>query len=207
MLGREDALLEEARFARLLRQANDAEVADVRKIGDGDDYEVALSRSSAAQVAHRGRSAAPAEAATTAAAPDTPAGNGAVTPAAEPAATARLSGMRFRRGSRSPTRPASMPLVGVVSFESDTPAPAEAEAEAGASTAAEAAPSEAEAKSTPVAKATRKKAASKPRARKKATKTAKAASTDAAAKTDKTEAPAAKPAAKRPRRPRKKAAE
>src|SRR5690606_914108 len=40
MLGREDALLEEARFARLLRQANDAEVADVRKIGDGDEYEV-----------------------------------------------------------------------------------------------------------------------------------------------------------------------
>ena len=37
--GREDALLDAARFQRLLRQANDAEVADVRKVGD-DEYEV-----------------------------------------------------------------------------------------------------------------------------------------------------------------------
>ena len=38
-------LLDAARFQRLLRQANDAEVADVRKVGD-DDYEIALQRSS-----------------------------------------------------------------------------------------------------------------------------------------------------------------
>ncbi|MGZ8392081.1 MAG: NYN domain-containing protein, partial [Gemmatimonadales bacterium] len=45
MNGREDPLLDAARFQRLLRQANDAEVADVRKVGD-DDYEIALQRSS-----------------------------------------------------------------------------------------------------------------------------------------------------------------
>ena len=39
MHGREDALLDAGRFPRLLRQANDAEVADVRKVGD-DDYEI-----------------------------------------------------------------------------------------------------------------------------------------------------------------------
>ena len=205
MLGREDALLEAARFARLLRQANDAEVADVRKIGDGDEYEVALSRSSAAQVAHRGRSAAPAEAASAVAAPDSaPAGNGVATPAAEPAAAARLSGMRFRRGSRAPSRPASMPLVGVVSFESDTATPAEPVAEARAATAIDASPSESEAPAKPAAKSTRKKAASKPRARKSTAKADKADKADKAVKADGT---AAKPAAKRPRRPRKKAAE
>ena len=43
MHGREDPLLDAARFPRLLRQANDAEVADVRKVGD-DDYEIRAQR-------------------------------------------------------------------------------------------------------------------------------------------------------------------
>ena len=43
MHGREDPLLDSARFPRLLRQANDAEVADVRKVGD-DDYEISAQR-------------------------------------------------------------------------------------------------------------------------------------------------------------------
>ena len=204
MLGREDALLEEARFSRLLRQANDAEVADVRKIGDGDEYEVALSRSSAAQVAHRGRAAASAEAAQPAGPPDSaPAGNGATTPPAEPAASARLSGMRFRRGSRAPTRPASMPLIGMVSIESDAAAPAEPES----APAADATPAESETKAKPATKSSRKKAAARPRAR-KSTAGAKAAGTAKADGADKTEPSAAKPAAKRPRtRTRKKAAE
>ena len=42
MHGRDDALLEAGRFPRLLRQANDAEIADVRKIGE-DDYEITAS--------------------------------------------------------------------------------------------------------------------------------------------------------------------
>ncbi|HEY9014710.1 MAG TPA: NYN domain-containing protein, partial [Gemmatimonadales bacterium] len=43
MHGREDPLLDAGRFPRLLRQANDAEVADVRKVGD-DDYEISAQR-------------------------------------------------------------------------------------------------------------------------------------------------------------------
>ena len=39
--GKDDAMLTAEKFARLLRQANDAEVADVRKIGE-DEYEVSL---------------------------------------------------------------------------------------------------------------------------------------------------------------------
>ncbi len=46
MHGREDPLLDTARFPRLLRQANDAEVADVRKVGD-DDYEISAQRQAA----------------------------------------------------------------------------------------------------------------------------------------------------------------
>ena len=50
MHGREDALLEPGRFTRLLRQANDAEVADVRKVGD-DDYEITPHRNAAVAAA------------------------------------------------------------------------------------------------------------------------------------------------------------
>jgi len=39
--GKDDAMLTTDKFARLLRQANDAEVADVRKIGE-DEFEVSL---------------------------------------------------------------------------------------------------------------------------------------------------------------------
>jgi uncharacterized protein (TIGR00288 family) len=44
LLGREDPLLDASRFGRLLRQANDAEVADVRKTGE-DRFEVSPHRS------------------------------------------------------------------------------------------------------------------------------------------------------------------
>jgi hypothetical protein len=108
MHGREDALLDAARFPRLLRQANDAEVADVRKVGD-DDYEIS------------------AQAGTTRAAPPAP-------PAEElqPAPTPNASqdagalgqrdngqrfGVRFRRGSRAPSRGGEIPLIGVVRIE------------------------------------------------------------------------------------------
>ena len=202
MLGREDELLDEARFPRLLRQANDAEVADVRKIGEGDEYEVTLSRSSAAQVAHRGRTAPSTEEAT--AIESAPAANGAAAPASEPAAAARLSGVRFRRGSRAPSRPSSLPLVGVVSMETDTPGAAEAaagEGEADKTDRADKAD-----KADKAAKADRagkgaKTVRSRARKSSKAKSVAKPAA-EAAAE------PAAKPAAKRTRtRARKKAAE
>jgi uncharacterized protein (TIGR00288 family) len=110
MHGREDPLLDAARFPRLLRQANDAEVADVRKVGD-DDYEIAAQRGAARP--------------TPLAAP--PADEPASSPSAESAppdhaaAPARDNGqrlgVRFRRGSRAPMRPGEIPLIGVVKVE------------------------------------------------------------------------------------------
>jgi uncharacterized protein (TIGR00288 family) len=113
MHGREDPLLEAGRFPRLLRQANDAEVAEVRKVGD-DDYEISAQRAPA-------RSGLP---------PATPPEE--VTPAptvAEGVTEAGLApgrengqrlGLRFRRGSRGPTRAGEIPLVGVVRIEPPT---------------------------------------------------------------------------------------
>ena len=58
MHGREEPLLDAGRFPRLLRQANDAEVADVRKVGD-DDYEIALQRQPTRAALPPAREAAP----------------------------------------------------------------------------------------------------------------------------------------------------
>ncbi len=112
MNGREDPLLDAARFPRLLRQANDAEVADVRKVGD-DDYEIALQRQPSRpmlQLPSAPREE-PREAAT------------GGEPPPEPAAPVNREngqrlGLRFRRGSRGPTRAADIPLIGLVSIES-----------------------------------------------------------------------------------------
>jgi len=115
--GREDALLDTGRFTRLLRQANDAEVADVRKVGD-DDYEVSPHRTtSVPAIAAPGGSGAPA-----ALAPGAPTEEPAATVAdAAPDAAARDNGqrlgVRFRRGSRGPIRPGEIPLIGVVQIE------------------------------------------------------------------------------------------
>jgi uncharacterized protein (TIGR00288 family) len=115
--GREDPLLDPARFPRLLRQANDAEIADVRKLGE-DDYEI-LDR--------RGGGAAPqAPAASTAAGPGAEPGEGAATAenVAEVSPGARENGqrfgVRFRRGSRGGLRTGEIPLIGVVQVDSPT---------------------------------------------------------------------------------------
>jgi len=120
--GREDPLLDASRFARLLRQANDAEVADVRKTGD-ESYDISPHRiQAAAQRAHDALGGPPTRA--TEAEAEAPR---AVTPAeakaeaqAETAAdrVRRLAAVRFRRGSRSTTRSISdIPLVGAVRME------------------------------------------------------------------------------------------
>lgn len=121
--GREDPLLDAAKFHRLLRQANDADVADVRKVGD-DDYEVSPHRTSAAsQPPAPPRE--PAAAATTGA--DRPvAGDGAEAATRD---NGQRFGVRFRRGSRSPVRPGEIPLIGVVQIETPEPAVATAVAE------------------------------------------------------------------------------
>ena len=117
--GREDPLLEPTRFPRLLRQANDAEVADVKKTGE-DQYDVALTRSGRASLGANGGASANGS-------PDTAkAGSangsardsvsaGAAPPEADPL-TARAAGIRFRRGSRSPSRPPAVPMIGLVDF-------------------------------------------------------------------------------------------
>ncbi len=123
MHGREDPLLDAGRFPRLLRQANDAEVADVRKVGD-DDYEIS---------AQRGGGFKPAP-------PPAPVSEEPTQPqepterAAEPAGPGRENGqrlgLRFRRGSRGPSRAGEVPLIGVVQFDTETEAGAPAQPDA-----------------------------------------------------------------------------
>ena len=110
MHGREDPLLDAARFPRLLRQANDAEVADVRKVGD-DDYEIAAQKG----VARPTPLAAPIadEPPSSPSAESTPPDN-APAPARD---NGQRFGVRFRRGSRSPMRTGEIPLIGVVKAE------------------------------------------------------------------------------------------
>jgi hypothetical protein len=111
MHGREDPLLDPGRFPRLLRQANDAEVADVRKVGD-DDYEIAAQRGSSRPAMPPSPPPAeePSSAATTgAAAAENTGGTGRD--------NGQRLGVRFRRGSRAPMRTGEIPLIGVVKIE------------------------------------------------------------------------------------------
>jgi hypothetical protein len=113
LLGREDPLLDPARFARFLRQANDAEIADVRKLAD-DSFEVSPHKTDLSLL--RAVAARPAEVVHAA-------GNGSApesAPAAEPAPRGPAA-LRFRRGSRAPIRPLELPLVGVVRVDDDLP--------------------------------------------------------------------------------------
>ncbi len=207
MYGKEDALLDTARFGRLLRQANDAEVADVRQVGD-DEFEVAAHRrDERARTASRQSSPpnALAPAAESAAAPDATApsaANGKTAPAPEPEpATAsrdagqQRMGLRFRRGSRGPSRLGDVPLVGMVRSETQSAA---ADGAAGAPT-----PMPAEA-----AALAKTPAAAKPKRKTRAPAKAARAAEPAADDTPRgDEAPAAESKAKAPRRrPRAKAA-
>jgi hypothetical protein len=170
MLGKEDELLDPERFPRLLRQANDAEIADVRSAGE-NEYEISL---------HRRPSYRTAETASPAASE----GNGAAAPepAPEPAPSSTRRGVRFRRGSRAPSRPVDVPLVGVVSMTGKTveaveeDKPVEAGKTGKASKAAgtrHAAPKAKKAAKT--TKATKSAKASKPRTRSRKAATTKAA--------------------------------
>jgi uncharacterized protein (TIGR00288 family) len=112
MYGREDPLLDASRFPRLLRQANDAEVADVRKLGD-DEYEISPHHAAVSALPPSSTSApiGTEETAEHAAA--------APPPAEVPGSrdNGQRLGLRFRRGSRGPTRPGEVPLVGVVQID------------------------------------------------------------------------------------------
>jgi hypothetical protein len=187
MYGREDPLLDTGRFPRLLRQANDAEVADVRKVGD-DEYEIsphhtalpALPPSPASSPTDREEVAEPPAAAAT---PAEVSGGGGGGGGGGRDNGQRL-GLRFRRGSRGAVRPGEIPLVGVVEIEPPQP---------------EVVPSE-EATETAAAPGRPKRPRSRRAPRKKAT-AGVASGADASASAE----PEAAPAPKRPRgRTRKK---
>lgn len=106
--GRLDPLLQPERFPRLLRQVHDAEVADVRKVGE-DEFEIA------------GRGMEPAVSAAIAsgrAVEQTAAvGSSQAAPAGEAAAV--RGGIRFRRGSKLPTGRPDIAMVGVVNLDEE----------------------------------------------------------------------------------------
>jgi uncharacterized protein (TIGR00288 family) len=120
--GRDDALLDATRFPRLLRQANDAEIADVRQVGE-DDYEISLHRTAAlvspsTPAASRTESPAPVESSTPATAGEpSNVGAEAATVAGGGRDNGSRFGVRFRRGSRGSSRPGEIPLIGVVQIE------------------------------------------------------------------------------------------
>jgi uncharacterized protein (TIGR00288 family) len=108
--GREDPILQPEQFPRFLRQAHDAEAADVRKLGE-DEFEIVARRTEATRAA----------AARPAPRPPEPAEAGTPQPPVEtPQAAAMRGGMRFRRGSRAGTAPPSIPMVGVVTLHDET---------------------------------------------------------------------------------------
>ena len=118
LAGKEDPLLDLPRFERFLRQAHDAEAAEVRKVGDGA-FDIAPFGSVGGPPARLERP------------PQQPSrivesAPVAVSPAAEPAPAARAQALRFRRGSKTGLRPADVPLVGVVAMEVEEAAAAPA---------------------------------------------------------------------------------
>jgi uncharacterized protein (TIGR00288 family) len=177
MHGREDPLLDITRFPRLLRQANDAEVADVRKVGD-DDYEISAQRPLS-------RTGAPGGASGTEEILVTPPESVVEASGSAGRENGQPLGLRFRRGSRAPTRAGDIPLIGMVQLETpSTPVePATAEA--------------AIVESTPVTA----EPAKRPRSR-RAPRKAVPSEPEPAGAAGETTAEAAPP--RRPRRPRKK---
>jgi uncharacterized protein (TIGR00288 family) len=177
--GREDSLLDAARFQRFLRQANDAEVADVRKVGD-NDYEISPHRTSGALP----QPMSTREVAVTEEAPrvePAAASEGGDAPGRD---NGQRLGVRFRRGSRARVRPGEVPLIGVVQIEAPEPAAATAVAEV-----EEEAPP---ARKPGRARAPRKKAAAAP-----------GASETASAPAQPAESPAPRPRRARPRAKKK----
>ncbi len=172
--GREDPLLESAAFPRLLRQANDAEVADVRQVSEGE-FEVSPHKTDLAMQMR----------------PVAEATNGATAPTAQPSRPA--AALRFRSGSQSSKRAGQVAMVGVIKLDGDSETKPDTAAEA----EAEAAPKVEESKSTKSGRRSRaKKAASSGETGKEPAKTTKSARTTKSAGKSKAATPAAKPAAK-----------
>lgn len=115
--GREDPLLDTGRFFKLLRQAHDAEVAEVKKLGE-DNYEISPNPTQVKRMHAQKREAA--AAAPPRAASEAPAsGDGAAAPPVPAPAATSSAALRFRRGSRAPSRLSELSLVGVVKMDED----------------------------------------------------------------------------------------
>jgi len=122
--GRQDPLLEADRFARLLRQVHDAEIADVRQLPDGG-FEV--ERRPGSLVSHP-RPSRPLDQSPPTVTEELEA---AEAPGREPEPPIEITategpiraGLRFRRGTKTPNAPPVIPLVGVVSMDDETVAP------------------------------------------------------------------------------------
>jgi uncharacterized protein (TIGR00288 family) len=109
LLGRADPLLEPARFARFLRQAHDAEMADVRMTGE-NEFEVSARpglRSDRPPFAGQAVPAGELQRSTES--------SEAVSEAQVTPANGKRPGLRFRRGSRGMLPRQEIPMVGVVS--------------------------------------------------------------------------------------------
>ncbi|HEY7683412.1 MAG TPA: NYN domain-containing protein [Gemmatimonadales bacterium] len=109
LYGKEDPMLTQALFPRLLRQAHDAEVADVRKIAEGE-YEIL------------GRGVEMAGAAPAARGAESDQDQSSVIPTAAPVSQevgTQRGGIRFRRGARVGAPPGVIPMIGVVSLEEE----------------------------------------------------------------------------------------
>ncbi len=104
--GKEDPLLDAARFDKLLRQANDAEIADVRMVGE-HQFEISQHKSDLALQMRA------------------PVDTGAASTPAAPVVRAPVA-LRFRGGSRTTTRLPALQMVGVVDMNGDAIAPAPA---------------------------------------------------------------------------------
>jgi len=115
--GKEDPLLDTERFGRFLRQANDAEMADVRKLAD-DSYEVSAHKTNLGLARNL-------SGIVDAIAPPSD-GNGSAPAPSVSDTGIHTAALRFRRGSRAPIRPLALPLVGVVQVDEE-PKPAHPE--------------------------------------------------------------------------------
>ncbi|MEO5825943.1 MAG: NYN domain-containing protein [Gemmatimonadales bacterium] len=185
--GKEDPLLDPERFGRFLRQANDAEIADVRVIAD-DQFELSPHKT---DIAMQRR--------TPVAAPDA-SGDSTDSPAAT---TPRTAALRYRSGARTGAKRSEVSMVGVINLDAPEPtstAPA-LDAHRASATVVSAIGSTADAATTVTKKTLAKKASVRKKAApgtttKKAAKTSvrepKTAKTATAAKSAKTTAKAAK---------------
>ena len=152
--GRQDTMLDGGRFFRFLRQAHDAEVADVRKLGE-DDYEVIGRRTESGPIASPGA---------TGPVPLTESADDQAAPGPVAEAAAVRGGLRFRRGSRLASAAQVIPMIGVVTMEEEAAAPEPArKAKSPRKKSAKAAPAEsAEAEAGPPKKKRASRAKKKP---------------------------------------------